>query len=532
MNATPDSTLTDSERLIAGLQRELAECKAELTERTAERDEALAQQTATAEVLQAINSAPGDLAPVFDAILEKAQTLCDAASGSLMLYDGASFRAAAVYSVSEAFAERLREGFPVLGYPFAQRLVDGAGFVHVSDLAESDHPVARAAVELTGARTRLMVPLRKDDVLLGAISIVRREVRPFTDKQIALLQNFAAQAVIAIENARLLTETREALEQQTATAEVLGVINASPGDLGPVFDAILEKAHALCGAAQGILVIRAGEEFRLAAVHGEPGFVEAMQQVGAPAPRPVEGSLSARLIRGEPLIHLADAQANAELPPRIQRLSKAWGVRTLLAVPLRKDDVFLGYITAYRQEVRPFTERQIALLQSFAAQAVIAMENARLLTETREALDQQTATAEVLHVINSSPGDLQPVFDAILERAHHFCDASLGSFVLRAGERWPAVATRGYSAQHDEIARREGLPNDAPALRQLARGEVVHTPDLALLAAPNPVTRAAVESGSRTYLAVPLRKDGILLGYLSAHRQEVRLFSDKQIALL
>src|SRR5262249_23483362 len=153
------------------------------------------------------------------------------------------------------------------------------------------------------------------------------------------------------------------------------------------------------------------------AVHGEPGFVEAMQQLGPPLPRPAEGSLTARLIRGEPLIHLADAQANADLPPRIQRLCRGWGGRTLLAGPLRQEEALLGFITAFRKQLRPFSDKQIALLQNFAAQAVIAMENARLLTETRAALEQQTATAEVLQVINSSPGDLAPVFDTILTKA-------------------------------------------------------------------------------------------------------------------
>src|SRR5215469_103080 len=276
MSATPDSTFTDPKQRIADLERQLAEREAELAERTAERDEALEQQTATAEVLGVINSSGGDLAPVFEAMLERAARLCSAGFGALWIYDGEQFRAAAVHAMPAALADYVREPVPAGDSASLFEIVRGQAVVHVPDLAATElyragNPIRRAYVDLGGARTLLTVALRKDTFLLGAFNIYRQEVRPFSDKEIRLVETFAAQAVIAMENARLITETREALEQQTATAEVLQVINSSPGDLKPVFDSILEKAHTLCGAACGGLVVRDGEEFRVAAAHGPLG---------------------------------------------------------------------------------------------------------------------------------------------------------------------------------------------------------------------------------------------------------------------
>jgi GAF domain-containing protein len=419
--------------------------------------EGLEQQTATAEVLQVINSSPGNLGPVFDALLQKAMELCGASIGGLSTYDGERFSAVATRGLPPALVDFFRNPYSVNPQSYFGQIVSGKTVLHVTDLgAESLHDAAplsragvgrgRAFVELGNARTGLFLALRRENVLLGILWFYRQEVRPFSEKQIAVLQNFAAQAVIAMENARLINETREALDQQTASAEVLQVINSSPGNLVPVFESMLDKAMRLCNAAYGHLYTYDGERVHPVAMRGEADFVDWLRQVGPCRPAP--GSPVERTISGESVVHIADAlQEDAyRTSPGFKKLIDFSGIRTGVTVALRKEDTLLGAINIYRKEVRPFSEKQIALLENFAAQAVIAIENARLLTETREALAQQTATAEVLQAINSSPGDLGPVWDEMLDRATRICEATFGALLTWDGERLHWVAFRGVPA--------------------------------------------------------------------------------------
>ena len=467
---------TDRQIELVSIFADQAVIAIENTRLLTEQREALEQQTATTEVLQVINSSPGNLAPVFDAMLDKALNLCGAAFGILLTYNGERFHHGAFRSIPAAYVDFMREHPPVYGPQTAPgRLALGEHLVHVFDMTDTDayrsgETNRRAIADLAGARTLVAVALRKDSVLLGAIVVFRQEVRPFSDKQIALLENFAAQGVIAMENARLITETQEALEQQTATAEVLQVINVSPGDLIPVFEAILEKAHSLCGALYGSLHIADGEVFRAVAVRGMPeAFADLIREGFRPgANHPVR-----RLLGGAPFALIL----NDIDDPIIQSARNLGGMRTALFVPLRKDNVLLGYIVASHPEVRSFSDKQIALLQNFAAQAVIAMENARLITETQEALEQQTATAEVLQVINASPGNLAPVFDLMLEKAIRLCGAAFGSLTcMTASTSWSRAWTyAGLTAGPSEAI----YADPGSALQPVVDGDrVVHIPDM------------------------------------------------------
>ncbi len=516
----------------------IAELEAQVVALNAELREARDQQTATAEVLQVINSSPGELAPVFDAILDKTMTLCGAAFGVMLTYDGKDFRTGATRGLPPRFAEYLATTSDQPGPGAASpRLVRGERVVHILDLKDdepyrSGDPYRRALVEIGGARTLLALPLRRDNAVLGTLNVYRQEVRAFSDKEIALLENFADQAVIAIENTRLIAETREALEQQTATAEVLQVINSSPGELAPVFEAMLEKALRLCEAALGVLFRYDGASLHLAAARG--ASAAALDAFHAWVPDP--GSAMEQVVHGAAVVHardVVDTEAYRSGVASRVKLVELTGARTALWVALRKDDALLGTFVIYRQEVRPFSDKQIALLQNFAAQAVIAIENARLLTETREALERQTATAEILRVISSSPTDVQPTFDAIAAAATTLSGATAGGVFRFDGSLIHFVAHHGWTAAElDAVRGVFPLPPGRGSItaRAILTRAVAHVADLA--ADPEFEHMSLSKDGIRTTLSVPMLRDGNPIGAITVTRQEVEPFGDKQIDLL
>src|SRR6204780_247722 len=367
--------------------------------------QSLEQQTATADVLRVISSSPGELEPVFQAMLENATRICEAKFGSMLLRDGDRLRRVAIHNAPPSFAKFNKET-PIVAPAVSSslmRLMATKQVVHIADLHADDpnDPLAKFA----DARTTITVPLLKDNEVLGIMGIFRQEVRAFTDKQIALAQNFAAQAVIAIENTRLLNELRQSLEQQTATADVLRVISSSPGELKPVFQAMLENATRICEAKFGSMLLRDGDLLRRVAIHNAPpSFAKFNREMPVVAPT-VSSSLT-RVMATKQVVQITDLRTDGPNDP----LAKFPDARTMVTVPLLKENEVMGIMGIYRQEVRAFNDKQIALVQNFAAQAVIAIENTRLLNELRQSLEQQTATADVLRVISSSPGELKPVF--------------------------------------------------------------------------------------------------------------------------
>jgi class 3 adenylate cyclase len=368
---------------------------ADATERiallTRERDEALERQTATSEVLKVISSSPGELEPVFNAMLESAVRLCEAKLGTLFLYEGKdSYRTAALYGAPPAFAEARRKNPVIKASPGAGlgRVAATKEPVQILDIrndpAYTRDPSRAAILELAGARTMLNVPMLKDNELVGQIGIYRQEVRSFTDKQIELVKNFAAQAVIAIENTRLLNELRQSLEQQTATADVLKVISSSPGDLEPVFQSMLVKAVQICEAKFGVLFrcYHESEFHAVAWVGVTPEYEESLRE--RQSFHPDADAPLGRLLLTKEVVHTADELAEKSGSPA----AKYGGARSLIAVPMRKQNELVGALVIYRTEVRPFTEKQIELVRNFSAQAVIAIDNARLLNDLNK-LNQQ-----------------------------------------------------------------------------------------------------------------------------------------------
>ncbi len=492
--------------------------------------EALEQQAATAEILRVINSSPGSLTPVFDAILEKAHSLCDVTTGSLEFFEGDVVRTMAARGYSERWETWLRQGYKItdLARPFFQavhhqQIIDMAK--HVERFP--DEPNLRAILEIGGLRTYLALPLVKDGVPFGRIVATRAEVRPFTDKQIALLQSFADQAVIAIENARLFNETREALEQQKATSDLLQVIGNSVADTAPVFEKILDSCQSLFATEQlGIFLVRDGQ------VHVPAWRGGALEAMVATLPRPVEQTATGLVIQSRNILHVPSAAAMPDMPPTVRNVYERIGDYSLASAPMLRGQRGVGALVALRQPPKPFSDKELALLKTFADQAVIAIENTRLFNETKEALEQQKASADILRAISSSVADTQPAFDKILDSCKHLFGSDETAVLLVDDE---GVVTLGayIGKQHDAVAATFPAPVEkSPAGHAIRERRVVHYTDAANDARlTRAVRHVAQVAGYEAMAYAPMMWNERGIGTIGVSRLK-GAFSDKELALL
>ena len=522
----------------------------ELRQRTTDLTEALEQQKATSEVLRVISSSPGDLQPVFAAMLENAVRICDAKFGNIHRWDGDALHLVATHNIPFAFVEfRRRSPFrPSPENPIG-RMVATKMAVHVADLAAEQHyiekrdPAMVAAVELGGVRTFVAVPMLKENELIGALVVYRQEVRPFTDKQIELVQNFAAQAVIAIENTRLLSELRESLQQQTATADVLKVISSSPGELEPVFEVMLENATRICEAEFGLLWLTEGAGFRLVALQGVPRALADKCKLQRESILFDPETPLGRLAETKQLIHVADIRTEpryiAGFPPLVA-LAEIGGARTLLLVPMLKDNALAGVISIYRKEVRLFTDKQIDLVQNFAAQAIIAIENARLLNELRQRTDELgrsvgelRALGEVSQAVNSTL-DLENVLSTIVAKAVQLSGTDAGAIYVfdDAQHEFHLRATYGMDRELIDALTQRHIGLDEPNVAlALAQGEPIQVADLRE-GARSAVNDVILLAGFRGLLVAPLLRGEDVVGLLVVRRRTPGTFPQNTVDLI
>jgi signal transduction histidine kinase len=531
-------------RMAAQLQESYATLERKVEDRTRELSEALEQQTATAEILRVISSSPTDIQPVLDAVAENAARVCGASDAVIFRTDQDSLLSVASHgSIPAGAAMPLSRG-SVTGRAVVERRT-----VHVHDLgaeSEQEYPIGRDRQRQFGHRTTLATPLLREGVALGAILIRRMEVRPFSDKQVKLLETFAAQAVIAIENVRLFQELErrnrelgEALEQQTATAEILGVISSSPANLAPVFDKILDKACALSDAQLGAVFRLEGERFDAAAWRGvRKEFAELLRtreyRVGRPMFRP-EGPWHP--------VHIADVTNTAIMQdPNLVEIVESEHVRTVIGVPLVREGRMIGSIMMYRREVRPFTDKQIQLVSTFASQAVIAIENARLFQELQVRTQDLARSVEQLQALGavgqavSSTLDLETVLTTIVSRADLLAGADGGGIYEydEAKQLFHLRATQGFDPVFVEASRSASIPLGEGAVGQVGvTRQPVEIPDIGDPGAYESRLRDAMTgSGLRAVLAVPLVREGRLLGGLVVARKTPGRFAPEVVDLL